>query len=64
VLEESDRAQIELDRINSAREDLRVVKLRTEMVAGLERAMHLWSTDVETADVGDPVTSFGSNHVQ
>ncbi|KAF8523853.1 ARM repeat-containing protein [Gautieria morchelliformis] len=50
VLEESNKAQIEFDRMCSAREDLRMVKLRTEMVTGLERAMHLWSTDVETAD--------------
>ena len=52
VLEESDKGQIELDRLNSAREDPRMVKLRSDIVTGLERAMHLWSMDVETADVG------------
>lgn len=61
LIEESEKGQIELDRINAAREDLRMVKLRADIVSGLEGAMHLWSMDVETADVGDPTTSFYSS---
>lgn len=57
VFEESSASQIELDRLYAAREDPRMVKVRADMVTGLERAMDLWSTDVETGDVGD-CTSF------
>lgn len=53
MLEESDRSQLELERVNAAREDPRMVKLRADIVTGLERAMDFWSTDAETADVSD-----------
>ena len=38
-----------------------MVKLRADILAGLEGAMHLWSMDVETADVGDPTALFYLN---
>lgn len=34
--------------MNGAREDPRAVKLRQDIIFGLERTMQLWSTDAET----------------
>ncbi|KAF8591613.1 ARM repeat-containing protein [Ramaria rubella] len=50
VLEESDSGQQELERMNLARNDPRMAKLRADIVTGLEQVMQLWSTDAETAD--------------
>lgn len=53
MLDDSDKSQLELERVNAAREDPRMVKLRADIVTGLEHAMDFWSTDAETADVSD-----------
>lgn len=51
VLEESDQSQVVLAQMSAAREDPRMVKLRRDTLVGLDRAMQLWSADVEVADV-------------
>ncbi|GJJ09063.1 hypothetical protein Clacol_003285 [Clathrus columnatus] len=51
VLEETEADQAQLAaKMNAAREDPRMVRLRQDLLVGLGRAMQLWSVDVEVAD--------------
>ena len=48
---ESSPVAEELERMERARDDIRVVRLREEMLRAIQGAVELWSTDAEVSEV-------------